>query len=167
MRASLLVLRLVSISAANRSCNAFLTNSLEQLETRDREANESTDSSAFEVDYWTYVKQHEESTYREFIPILLIVCLLSLIIFFTSFISLPPWALLKFESACIQVLRRRHILRLPLRIVEEQTNQACVYHPTIGDNLVLDELGESKPYFVYALHILFHDSLARTCCAHV
>ena len=50
MRASLLVLRLVSIKAAKRSVNTFFTNSFDELVTSDREAKESTDSSAFEVD---------------------------------------------------------------------------------------------------------------------
>ena len=49
MRASLLVLRLVSIKAAKRSVNTFFTNSFDELVTSDREAKESTDSSAFEV----------------------------------------------------------------------------------------------------------------------
>ena len=50
MRASLLVLRLVSIKAAKRSVNTFFTNSFDELVTSDKEAKESTDSSAFEVD---------------------------------------------------------------------------------------------------------------------
>ena len=50
MRASLLVFRLVSIKAANRSVNTFFTNSFGELVTRDSEAKERIDSSAFEVD---------------------------------------------------------------------------------------------------------------------
>ena len=58
-------------------------------------------------------------------------------------------------------------MRLPLSIVEEQSNQASVYHSAICDDLVLNELAESEPDFVYALHILFHDPLARASRAHV
>lgn len=57
IRASLPVLRLVSISAAKRSVSAFLTNSLEELVTSDNDANERMESSAFEVDYKTRLNE--------------------------------------------------------------------------------------------------------------
>ena len=55
-RASLPVFRLVSISAAKRSVRAFLTNSLEEFVTRDSDANERMESSAFEIDYTKQIK---------------------------------------------------------------------------------------------------------------